>query len=101
MGARIGRGIIAGVPDVFVLLHGIAHMVEIKTLAGKLSGPGMSRCKEPWYRQRAPSARALMLPVVDAIAPTIYASSGTPRGLLAAFSALLCCPQTVGRDDPC
>jgi hypothetical protein len=29
-GARIGRGIIAGVPDLFVLFRGIAHMVEIK-----------------------------------------------------------------------
>ena len=30
-GARIGRGIVAGVPDLFVLHRGIAHMVEIKT----------------------------------------------------------------------
>jgi hypothetical protein len=29
--ARIGRGIVAGVPDVFVLHRGLAHMVEIKT----------------------------------------------------------------------
>ena len=32
-GARIGRGIVAGVPDLFVLHRGIAHMVEIKTEA--------------------------------------------------------------------
>jgi hypothetical protein len=30
-GARIGRGIVAGVPDVFVLHRGIAHTVEIET----------------------------------------------------------------------
>jgi hypothetical protein len=41
-GARIGRGIIAGVPDLFVLFHGIAHMVEIKTPAGELSDPQQS-----------------------------------------------------------
>jgi hypothetical protein len=30
-GARVGRGIVAGVPDLFVLHRGIAHMIEIKT----------------------------------------------------------------------
>ena len=30
-GARIGRGIVAGLPNLFVLHRGIAHMVEIKT----------------------------------------------------------------------
>jgi hypothetical protein len=30
-GARIGRGIVAGVPDLFALFCGLAHMVEIKT----------------------------------------------------------------------
>ena len=38
-GARVGRGIVAGVPDVFVLRRGLAHMVEIKTPAGELSDP--------------------------------------------------------------
>ena len=38
-GARVGRGIVAGVPDLFVLHRGIAHMVEIKTPAGELSDP--------------------------------------------------------------
>jgi hypothetical protein len=38
-GARVGRGIVAGVPDLFVLFRGIAHMVEIKTPAGELSDP--------------------------------------------------------------
>jgi hypothetical protein len=38
-GARVGRGIIAGVPDLFVLHCGIAHRVEIKTPAGELSDP--------------------------------------------------------------
>ena len=41
-GARIGRGIVAGVPDLFVLHHGIAHMIEIKTPAGALSDPQRS-----------------------------------------------------------
>jgi hypothetical protein len=41
-GARIGRGIVAGVPDLFVLHRGIAHMVEIKTAAGELSDPQQS-----------------------------------------------------------
>jgi hypothetical protein len=36
--ARVGR-IVAGVPDLFVLFRGIAHMVEIKTPAGELSDP--------------------------------------------------------------
>jgi hypothetical protein len=36
-GARVGRGIVAGVPDLFVLHRGIAHMIEIKTPAGVLS----------------------------------------------------------------
>ena len=41
--ARIGRGIVAaGVPDLFVLHRGIAHMVEIKTPAGALSDPQQS-----------------------------------------------------------
>jgi hypothetical protein len=41
-GARIGRGIVAGVPDLFLLHRGIAHMVEIKTEAGELSDPQQS-----------------------------------------------------------
>jgi hypothetical protein len=41
-GARIGRGIVAGVPDLFVLHRGIAHMVEVKTPAGELSDPQQS-----------------------------------------------------------
>ena len=41
-GARIGRGIVAGVPDLFVLHRGIAHMIEIKTPAGALSDPQRS-----------------------------------------------------------
>jgi hypothetical protein len=38
-GARIGRGIVAGVRDLFVLHRGIAHMIEIKTPARELSDP--------------------------------------------------------------
>ena len=34
---RVVRGIVAGVPDLFVLHRGIAHMIEIKTPAGVLS----------------------------------------------------------------
>ena len=41
-GARIGRGIVAGVPDLFVLHRGIAHMIEIKMQAGELSDPQQS-----------------------------------------------------------
>jgi hypothetical protein len=36
-GVRVGRGLIAGVPDVFVLWRGLAHFLEIKTEAGELS----------------------------------------------------------------
>jgi hypothetical protein len=36
-GARVGRGIVASVPDLLVLHRGIAHMVEVKTSAGELS----------------------------------------------------------------
>lgn len=36
-GVRIGRGIIAGIPDTFVLHRGRAHMVEIKPIDGALS----------------------------------------------------------------
>jgi hypothetical protein len=41
-GARVGRGIVAGVPDLFVLHRGIAHMIEIKMQAGELSDPQQS-----------------------------------------------------------
>jgi hypothetical protein len=36
-GVRVGRGIVAGIPDIFVLHRGIAHMVEIKAEDGELS----------------------------------------------------------------
>lgn len=36
-GIRIGRGIVAGVPDVFVCYHGRSYMIEIKTAIGELS----------------------------------------------------------------
>lgn len=38
-GLRIGRGIIAGIPDVFVLYAGCAHFLEIKADDGVLSEP--------------------------------------------------------------
>ena len=41
-GARVGRGIVAGVPDLFVLFRGLAHMIEVKTPAGELSDPQQS-----------------------------------------------------------
>jgi hypothetical protein len=40
--ARVGHGIVAGVPDLFALHRGIAHMVEVKTRAGELSDPQQS-----------------------------------------------------------
>jgi hypothetical protein len=36
-GVRIGRGIIAGIPDIFVLYRGRAHMIEVKPEDGELS----------------------------------------------------------------
>ena len=36
-GVRVGRGIIAGLPDTFVLWRGIAHLIEIKADDGELS----------------------------------------------------------------
>ena len=36
-GVRIGRGIIAGIPDTFVLHCGRAHLIEIKAEDGELS----------------------------------------------------------------
>lgn len=36
-GVRIGRGIVAGIPDVFVLYRGRTHYVELKTISGELS----------------------------------------------------------------
>jgi hypothetical protein len=41
-GTRIGRGIIAGIPDTFILYRGLAHLVEIKTDDGVLSDPQRS-----------------------------------------------------------
>jgi hypothetical protein len=41
-GARVGRGVVAGAPDLFVLHRGIVHMVEVKTPAGELSDPQRS-----------------------------------------------------------
>src|SRR6516162_6553247 len=41
-GARVGRGIVAGVPDLFVLFRRLAHIIEIKTPAGELSDPQKS-----------------------------------------------------------
>jgi hypothetical protein len=36
-GIRIGRGIVAGVPDTFVLWRGLTHFIEIKAADGQLS----------------------------------------------------------------
>jgi hypothetical protein len=36
-GVRIGRGIIAGIPDLFVLWRGLAHLIEIKAEDGELT----------------------------------------------------------------
>lgn len=36
-GVRIGRGIVAGIPDMFVLYRGWTHFIELKTTNGELS----------------------------------------------------------------
>jgi hypothetical protein len=36
-GVRIGRGIVAGVADLFLLFRGITHFIEIKAADGQLS----------------------------------------------------------------
>jgi hypothetical protein len=36
-GVRIGRGIIAGIPDTFILYRGRSHMIEIKADDGALT----------------------------------------------------------------
>lgn len=36
-GVRIGRGIVAGIPDTFVLYRGRTHFIEIKTTVGEMS----------------------------------------------------------------
>jgi hypothetical protein len=36
-GVRVGRGIISGIPDTFLLYRGRAHMIEIKAEDGALS----------------------------------------------------------------
>jgi hypothetical protein len=41
-GVRIGRGIVAGLLDIFVLYRGRSHMIEIKTPDGELSDPQRS-----------------------------------------------------------
>jgi hypothetical protein len=46
--ACIGRGIVADVPDLFVLRRGIAHIVEINAKAGELSDPQPSVMSAGW-----------------------------------------------------
>lgn len=41
-GIRIGRGIIAGIPDLWLFFRSKAHCIEIKTLDGELSLPQQS-----------------------------------------------------------
>lgn len=36
-GVRVGRGIVAGVPDTFILFRGRAHFIELKTPDGVVS----------------------------------------------------------------
>lgn len=36
-GIRVGRGVVAGIPDVFLLYSGISHFIELKRLDGILS----------------------------------------------------------------
>jgi hypothetical protein len=37
-GARVGRGIVAGIPDTFMLWQGRAYLVEIKGTRGRIIG---------------------------------------------------------------
>jgi hypothetical protein len=37
-GTRVARGVIAGIPDLFVLHRGRAHVIELKAANGELSG---------------------------------------------------------------
>jgi hypothetical protein len=41
-GIRIGRGIVAGVPDVLILFHGCSYWIELKTDTGILDDPQRS-----------------------------------------------------------
>lgn len=43
-GLRIGRGIIAGIPDLYILRHGRSYFVEIKADDGQMSEPQRSVC---------------------------------------------------------
>jgi hypothetical protein len=36
-GVRLGRGVIAGLPDTFILYRGLSHLIEIKAADGSLS----------------------------------------------------------------
>ena len=38
-GIRVGRGLIAGIPDLFVLHRGVAHMIEVKAQDGVRQPP--------------------------------------------------------------
>ena len=43
-GIRIGRGVVAGLPDLFFLHRGMSFMVELKTVLGELSDAQRSVC---------------------------------------------------------
>jgi hypothetical protein len=43
-GIRVGRGIIAGILDTFILYQGRAYLIEIKTVVGELSPAQQSVC---------------------------------------------------------
>jgi hypothetical protein len=43
-GIRVGRGIIAGVLDLFFLWHGLAGFIELKTVVGVVSDAQRSMC---------------------------------------------------------
>lgn len=43
-GIRIGRGIVAGLPDLFILFCGRAYFIELKTEVGELSDAQQSVC---------------------------------------------------------
>ena len=41
-GVRIARGIIAGIPDIFILHRGITYFIELKTIDGRLTDEQVS-----------------------------------------------------------
>ena len=81
-GIRIGRGIIAGIPDVFVFFRGLGHVIELKAEGGELTEP-----------QKATLAAALLNGIKTAICETedqvmdVLDQWGIPRNRRLMFTA--------------